>query len=75
MSPSTHAIDRVKKMNIYARENVRWAWLVDPVVQTLEVFRLERGLWVRTSSWAGATSVRAEPFDAIELDLASLWER
>ena len=74
LSPSTAAIDRVKKLTIYAREAVGHAWLVDPIAQTLEMLRLEGGRWTIASTWAGTAVVRAEPFDAIELDLTWLWD-
>jgi Uma2 family endonuclease len=76
LSPSTEAIDRVEKMPIYAREGVRHAWLLNPLLETLEVFASSpEGLWVLRSQHRGAARVRAEPFDAIELDLALLWQR
>ena len=37
--------DRVKKLSIYAREQVRHTWLVDPLARTLEVLRLENARW------------------------------
>ena len=39
-SPSTETIDRSKKLAIYAREGVRNVWLVNPLLQTLEIWRL-----------------------------------
>ena len=74
LSPSTAAMDRIKKLRIYARERVRHAWLVDPLVRTLEVLRLENDHWVIASSWSHLDMARAEPFDAIELDLSLLWD-
>ena len=74
LSPSTAAIDRVKKLTIYARESVRHAWLVDPIAQTLEVLRLDGPRWTIVSTWSGLAVLSAEPFDAIELDLSLLWE-
>ncbi len=74
ISPSTAALDRVKKLSVYAREQVQFAWLVDPIARTLEVLRLENGRWTIVSTWAGVDGVRAQPFDAIELDLTLLWE-
>lgn len=74
LSPSTAAIDRVKKLTIYAREGVAHAWFVDPIGRTLEVLRLEDGRWTIASTWAGADLVCAEPFDAIEIDLTLLWD-
>ena len=39
LSPSTAALDRIEKMPVYASNGVAWAWLIDPLLQTLEVFR------------------------------------
>jgi Uma2 family endonuclease len=75
LSPSTRAVDRVEKLPIYAREHVAHAWLVDPLERLLEVFRLEGAQWLLVGTWHGDVSVRAEPFDAIELELAALWAR
>lgn len=74
VSPSTASLDRVKKMRVYARERVAHAWLVDPIGQTLEVMRLDNDRWTILSSWAKADVVRAEPFDALDLDLTLLWD-
>jgi Uma2 family endonuclease len=73
LSPSTVAIDRAEKMPIYAREKVSHLWLVDPIEHTLEVFRLEGERWSLLRVWRDDEKVRAEPFDAIELELDVLW--
>jgi hypothetical protein len=49
--------------------------LIDPIERILEVFRLERGFWTLQLAASGEKGVRAEPFDAIELELGALWER
>ncbi len=73
LSPSTAGIDRIRKLDIYARERVSFAWLIDPRARTLEVFRRDGATWVRVAAHEGDVSVRAEPFDAVPLDLAPLW--
>jgi Uma2 family endonuclease len=73
LSPSTERIDRAKKLAIYAREGVRHAWLLSPGNRTLEVLRLEAGRWMLLGAHGENEVVRAEPFEAIELDLATLW--
>jgi Uma2 family endonuclease len=75
LSPRTEALDRGEKMPVYARERVRDVWLVDPIEQTLEAFRLDDQRYVLLGVHHGAARVRVEPFDAIELDLAILWSR
>ena len=73
LPPSTASLDRVKKLAIYAREQVGHAWLIDPDACTLEVLRLESGLWTILATHAGAEIVRAEPFADVELELSTLW--
>jgi len=73
LSPSTENIDRSKKLAIYAREDVQHVWLVDPRLRTLEVLRRDSQRWSLVAVHEGGASVRAEPFDAIELPLAALW--
>jgi len=73
LSPSTESLDRVRKLRIYARVGVEHAWLVNPALQTLEVFTLASGRWMLVATHEGSPLVRAEPFDAIELELGALW--
>jgi Uma2 family endonuclease len=73
LSLSTRVLDRAVKLPLYAREGVRHVWLVDPEARTLEVFRLEGEHYSLLATHAGPARVRAEPFDAIELELAFLW--
>jgi Uma2 family endonuclease len=74
LSPGTEKYDRTDKLRIYAREGVRWVWLIDPVQHTLEALALGADQrWVLQGSFRDDARVRAEPFDAIELDLAILW--
>jgi len=74
LSKSTEAIDRGKKLRIYAREGVAHAWFVDPLARTLEVLSPEAGRWAQLGRHEGEAKVRAAPFDSIELDLGSLWD-
>jgi Uma2 family endonuclease len=73
VSPSTSQLDRRRKMPIYAREGIGHLWIVHPLLQTLEVYRLEAGRWIVASNHGGTDRVRAEPFDAVEIDLARWW--
>ena len=73
ISPSTGRIDRSRKMTIYAREGVRHLWLVDPLANTIEVYRLDAGRWIVSSNHGGDDVVRAEPFDAIAIAVARWW--
>jgi Uma2 family endonuclease len=73
LSPSTASFDRVKKFGVYAREAVAHVWFIDPLAQTLEVFRLDAGRSILLATHAGNEIVRAEPFTDVELELRLLW--
>jgi Uma2 family endonuclease len=73
LSPATAALDRSRKMPIYARNGVCHLWLVDPRTRTLEVYRLDAGRWVVVDCHGGSEAVRAEPFAALALDMPRWW--
>ncbi len=75
LSPSTERVDRGVKLAIYARQTVGHLWLVNPLAQTLEILRLDGETYRVAVVHGGDAKVRAEPFEAIELDLAVLWAR
>jgi len=73
LSPSTEAIDRGKKMEVYAREGVSYLWLVNPVHHTLESYRLVASRWTLLATFVGDQTVQAEPFAAVALDMSRWW--
>lgn len=73
ISPSTVGNDRIVKMNIYAGFGVSHYWLIDPRDRTLEVFKLQAGVWARIGAFMDDARVRAEPFPEVELELGSFW--
>lgn len=73
LSPKTEKHDRAAKLRVYAREAVAHAWLINPAQRILEVFRLHENKWLALGVHSDNERVRAEPFDAIELDLSALW--
>ena len=75
VSPSTESVDRSIKMAIYARREVSHVWLANPLAQTLELYRLDGETYRLLGTHAADSKVRAEPFEAIELDLSILWAR
>ena len=47
LSPSTAATDRGRKMQLFARYGVAECWIVDPVIEQVEVHVLEEGVYRR----------------------------
>lgn len=75
LSPSTQALDRADKMPIYGTFGVNHVWLVDPLAQLLETYRLEGKHYLLLGTWHGDAIVNVEPFEVFGLELRVLWER
>lgn len=74
LSPSTRRLDRGPKLATYGRAGVSHVWFVEPRDRTLEVLERAGDRWTIVDHFHDDAKVRARPFDAIELDLAILWE-
>jgi Uma2 family endonuclease len=72
-SPSSGRLDRLKKMPLYARAGVGFAWLLDPAQQTLESYERQDDRWILLGTFGGEPIVRIRPFEAIEIDLTLIF--
>ena len=73
LSPSTAGFDRGTKLPIYSRAEAGHAWLIDPVARFVEVLRRQQEGWLIAATYRNEDKVRAEPFEAVEIDLSWLW--
>lgn len=73
LSPGTQQKDRAVKLPLYARYGVPYAWLVDPLARTLEVYERREGGWFLLATLRDAEPVRLPPFDAVAFSLGDLW--
>ena len=73
LSPATARTDRVLKMPLYAAFGVGHLWLIDPGLQTLEVFESQEGKWFLWGTFQENDTVSAPPFDALHFNLGRLW--
>jgi Uma2 family endonuclease len=71
LSPRNATRDREVKAPCYARHGVGHLWLVEPIIGHIDAFAQRDG-WVWLGTWSDA-GAHIPPFDAIALDLASLW--
>jgi Uma2 family endonuclease len=72
-SPRDQRRDRIEKMDEYASFAVPWYWILDPSLQSLEIFELVEGRYARA---ARATEGRLEAVPGcpgLQLDLDDLW--
>ena len=73
LSASTRRLDLQGKRPVYAREDVRHLWLVDPTDRTLEAFELREGQWVLIAAAKDDDPISIRPFDAVTFSLGDLW--
>ena len=73
LSDSTAKSDRQRKMPIYHQYGVGHLWLVDPLLQTVEVFRHSDTGYLFLTNYCDQDHLRAEPFAAIEIQLEEIW--
>ena len=73
LSPSNTKHDRVDKFTVLHRNGVPHYWIVDPIEQTLIVHRWRPEGYLVVLTAAAGDTVRAEPFDAVEIAVATLF--
>ncbi len=73
LSPGTQRIDRGRKADLYAREGVKHLWLADVDARQIEAFELVGTRWQRIGAFTDEVA-RIPPFDAVPLDIPSLFE-
>ena len=74
LSPSNERNDVVKKMRTYQRSGVPHYWVLDPIAETLIVYRWTEGGYLLVQSAQGEERIAAEPFDAVTLSVHGLLE-
>ena len=75
LSRSTARYDVVKKQRTLHAAGVPHYWLIDPESETLVVYRNSSEGYVNVLSAQPGEIVRAEPFDALEIDVSELLGR
>ena len=73
ISPHSESFDREEKLGVYHRVGVPHVWLVSPRAKTLDILRLTPDGYLIVAIHTAPRTIRAEPFDAIEIDLDLLF--
>lgn len=73
-SRSTAATDMGAKRRAYHAAGVGWYWLADPSNRTLTVLRRASDDYLVVLAGGVGERVRAEPFDAVEIDLSDVFD-
>ena len=72
LSPSNERNDVVKKMRAYKRARVPHYWLIDPIAETLIVYRWTDDGYLLVLEAQGEERIRAEPFEAVTFSVHGL---
>jgi Uma2 family endonuclease len=73
LSPSSNRIDRVRKLQIYARFGVPHYWIVDPHSRYIEAYELAGETYELTGYLQGTASGSLPPFPDLEIRLVDVW--
>jgi Uma2 family endonuclease len=73
LSPSSGAMDRKNKFELYRKGKVAHYWIVDPRQRTIEAYRLKAGKYVGRVRGSGSDVVELPPFADLEIPLGQLW--
>jgi Uma2 family endonuclease len=74
-SPRDERRDRIEKMDEYAAFGVRFYWILDPSLQSLEVFELDGGRYARGARGTGGRLESVPGCAALVIDLDDLWSQ
>jgi Uma2 family endonuclease len=72
LSPSNSNTDTILKLRRYHDAGVPHYWLLDPQTGTLTIYRHEPRGYLNVLTARRGQRVRAEPFDAVEVDVGAL---
>ncbi|MBI2203996.1 MAG: Uma2 family endonuclease [Candidatus Rokubacteria bacterium] len=73
ISPSTPRIDRVTKLQLYARYHVPYYWIVDPEARTIDAYELVDDGYRLVATAHGTEALSLPPFPDLALVPESLW--
>lgn len=74
ISPSSAKIDRWMKYHLYEKAGVEEYWIVDPLGQTIEVFLLAEGNYVRSGVFGKDDRLKSAFFSELEMNLMTVFE-
>ncbi|WP_134704889.1 Uma2 family endonuclease [Ammoniphilus sp. YIM 78166] len=74
ISPSTAKKDRFEKFNLYQRAGVKEYWMVQPVEQVIEVYKLnEQGKYGEREVYSKGDHIRVGIFQDLDIDLSHVF--
>lgn len=74
-SPSNRSLDRKIKFERYAANGVEHYWMLDPIAETMECYRLVEAQYVLDALGTGEERLDVPAFPGLTIDLSVLWLR
>jgi Uma2 family endonuclease len=74
LSPSTIRIDRVRKLQLYARFGVPYYWIVDSEARTIEAYHLAGDRYELVARLEADQTNALPPFPELTLDPRQIWD-
>jgi Uma2 family endonuclease len=75
ISPSSVEIDREDKFQQYRDAGVRYYWIIDPQLKTIDAWELVGSEYIQIGHAEGNATIRLLPFPDLEIPLSRLWRR
>lgn len=75
ISPTSGKIDRKDKFTQYRKAGVKFYWIVDPKLKTLEGWELKNRRYVPTGRAQGNAAIALPPFKDLQIPRFRLWRR
>ncbi len=73
LSPGNPDLDRRTKFQVYAAAGVREYWLLDPEVETVEVYVLRGQAYALAGNFSGTAAIRSEVLADFSLLVSEIW--
>lgn len=74
-TPRDERRDRIEKMAEYASFGIRYYWILDPRLQSLEVWELTDGRYARAAYATEGTMTNVPGCEGFSIDLDALWRK
>ena len=74
LSPSSVIHDRMRKMELYARQGVKEFWIVTPFPSLIEVYVLEGGRYAHAAAHAPGDTLRSPTFPDLSIAMDEIFD-
>jgi len=75
LSAKTRQLDLIQKRRVYAKEDVRELWIIDPEPQTVTIYRFEKSPSEAVAIFAADENLTSPMFPGLEIDLKRVFRK